>query len=164
MEYRPFVFIDIPASFRQFLKLLLFPLFPRRRLSVLGCCAGQESRQLQLLSNAVGGSRYQCRAGQFIIHHTIPTCNRSSVSLLLNPRACPTPRSILAYLTQFVKRHRVPFGPPREALPRSMDGLPPSGQGLARVFWYSPCPFAGKRTCEKTNCTNHRDTEAQRGP
>jgi hypothetical protein len=38
------------------------------------------------------------------------------------------PPTTLAYLLPFVKRHRVPFGPPREAFPRSMDGLPPPGR------------------------------------
>ena len=61
---------------------------------------------------------------QFPLATAIPSlCSR-----ILNPKSCPTPRSILAYLHQFVKRHRVPFGPPREAFPRSMDGLPPPGR------------------------------------
>jgi len=38
------------------------------------------------------------------------------------------PPTTLAYLLPFVKRHRVPFGPPREAFPRSMDGLPAPGR------------------------------------
>jgi hypothetical protein len=79
----------------------------------------------------VGGKHRQEGTQQFIIHHSpFPpaTALPSPCSRILNPRSCPTPRSILAYFTRFVKRHRVPFGPPREAFPRSMDGLPPPGR------------------------------------
>jgi hypothetical protein len=57
------------------------------------------------------------------IHHSPSACSR-----ILNAKSCQAPRSMLAYLLPFVKRHRVAFGSPREAFPRSMDGLPPPGR------------------------------------
>jgi len=94
-ESRSFVFIDIPASFIHFLKLLWFSFVEL-----------EDILSLALLSNGPAG-RQPAPSGAtrskitdnspFIIHN-------SQFPPIPAPPSCPTPRTILAYSLRFVKR------------------------------------------------------------
>ena len=117
-------------------------------------------------SNTEGDRRWREARGQlrihlpFTIHHspfTIPppaAALPSPCSRILNPKSCLTPRSILAYVFRFVKRHGVRFGPAREARAPAPGVIPvPHAGGI------HPQPVPGKsvQDAEGERCPAERD-------